>query len=62
MDPEKSERLLKKYRAQHQSCSVLTWTAEKKGFSDITVDARCPLCKKVDDEYGEPTDSAELTK
>ena len=63
MDPEKFEKLLKKYRAQHRSCEVLTWNAAKKGFSDITVDARCPLCKAVDIEYGEPgTDTAELTK
>ena len=57
------EKTLKKYRAQHRSCEVLTWNAAKKGFSDITVDARCPLCKAVDTEYGEPgTDTAELTK
>ena len=56
------EKTLKKYRAQHRSCEVLTWTPSKKGFSDITVDARCSLCKAVDNEYGEPTDSAELTK
>ena len=58
-DPEK---LLKKYRALHRSCEVLTWQPSKKGFNDITVDARCPLCQQVDAEYGEPADSAELTK
>ena len=62
MDPDKIEKLLKKYRALHRNCEVLTWNAAKKGFSDITVDARCPLCKAVDNEYGEPTDTAELKK
>ena len=64
MDSEEAkDSLLKRYRAQHRECRTIHWTADAKGYADISVDVRCPLCKKVDELYEEtPENAAQLRK
>ncbi len=45
--------LVKRYRMQHPMCRVVTWQPDTKGFTDISADARCPICKKADALLGD---------
>jgi len=55
--------LVKRYRALHKECRLVTWAPDTKGYNDITADGRCPLCKKADALCGDAAEvAAELKR
>lgn len=52
-DESPTMRLARMYRAEHESCRIVTFTADVPGVTPVYLDARCGLCKEFDLTSGE---------